>query len=133
MTAVFLLAEKGEADEPAVETTETTPTETATTPTETETTETETTETETTETTGAEGNAEAGKEIFIANCGSCHTLADAGTTGAVGPNLDDLAPPYDTVVTQVTNGGAQMPPFKSQLTEQQISDVAAYVSSATGS
>jgi mono/diheme cytochrome c family protein len=125
MTAVFLLAEKGEADEPAVEGTETTPTET--TPTETTPTETETT----TETTGGQGNAEAGKAVFVANCGSCHTLADAGTTGNVGPNLDSLAPAYDRVVTQVTNGGVQMPPFKDSLSEQQIQDVAAYVSSAT--
>jgi mono/diheme cytochrome c family protein len=30
-----------------------------------------------------------GRARFIASCGSCHTLADAGTTGTVGPNLDD--------------------------------------------
>lgn len=29
-----------------------------------------------------------GRAKFIANCGACHTLAAAGTTGAVGPNLD---------------------------------------------
>ena len=29
-----------------------------------------------------------GKQLFTAKCGSCHTLADAGTTGKVGPNLD---------------------------------------------
>jgi plastocyanin len=27
--------------------------------------------------------------MFVAKCGSCHTLSHAGTTGAVGPNLDD--------------------------------------------
>jgi mono/diheme cytochrome c family protein len=99
----------------------------------TETTPTETTPTETTptETTGGEGDAAAGKAVFVANCGSCHTLADAGTTGNVGPNLDTLSPPYDTVVTQVTNGGATMPAFGDTLSEQQIQDVAAYVSSAT--
>jgi len=124
MTAVLLLAEVGEADEPAAEGTETTPTET----TPTETTPTETTPTET---TGEQGDAAAGKEVFVANCGSCHTLADAGTIGNIGPNLDSLAPPYDTVVTQVTNGGGGMPPFGDKLSEQQIQDVAAYVSSAT--
>lgn len=130
MTAVFLLAEVGEADEPAVEGTETTPTETA--PTETTPTETETTGvTETTETTGEEGDAEAGKAVFVSNCGSCHTLADAGTTGDTGPDLDGVSPAYDRVVTQVTNGGGGMPPFKDSLSEQQIQDVAAYVSSAT--
>jgi mono/diheme cytochrome c family protein len=34
-------------------------------------------------------------------------------------------------VTQVTNGGGGMPPFGETLSEQQIQDVAAYVSSAT--
>jgi cytochrome c oxidase subunit 2 len=33
-----------------------------------------------------------GKQVFLANgCGSCHALADAGTSGAVGPKFDDLA------------------------------------------
>jgi mono/diheme cytochrome c family protein len=30
-----------------------------------------------------------GKELFKEKCGSCHTLADAGTVGTIGPNLDD--------------------------------------------
>ena len=34
-------------------------------------------------------SASAGKQVFSANgCGSCHTLAAAGSTGTVGPNLD---------------------------------------------
>jgi cytochrome c2 len=33
-------------------------------------------------------NTAGGKELFVAKCGSCHTLADAGTTGKVGPDLD---------------------------------------------
>ncbi len=49
------------------------------------------------------GDAAAGKEVFSANCAGCHTLADAGAAGAVGPNLDDLggaspAPPAALVV-----------------------------------
>ncbi len=36
-----------------------------------------------------EGNAGSGKELFVQKCGSCHTLADAGTKGQIGPNLDD--------------------------------------------
>ena len=35
------------------------------------------------------GDAVAGKKLFQKTCGSCHTLADAGTTGTIGPNLDD--------------------------------------------
>src|SRR3954469_6301614 len=30
----------------------------------------------------------AGKRAFVSKCGSCHSLARAGTTGVVGPNLD---------------------------------------------
>jgi mono/diheme cytochrome c family protein len=30
-----------------------------------------------------------GKELFVQKCGSCHTLADPGTQGKIGPNLDD--------------------------------------------
>ena len=31
-----------------------------------------------------------GKDLFVINCGACHTLAAAGTDGQVGPNLDEL-------------------------------------------
>ncbi len=51
----------------------------------------------------------------------------------MGPNLDDAKPPAELVVERVTNGMGVMPPFSGQLTEQQIADVAAYVSSAAGS
>ena len=116
------------------DTTETETTETETT--ETETTERETTETETTTTAPpAQGDAAAGKEVFLgsAACGGCHTLADAGTSGSVGPNLDDAQPSNELVVDRVTNGQGGMPSFSSTLTEQQIADVAAYVSSVAGS
>jgi mono/diheme cytochrome c family protein len=67
-----------------------------------------------------------------AGCVACHTLADAGATGTVGPNLDQAKPPATLVVTRVTNGKGPMPPFKGQLSEKQIEDVAAYVSSVAG-
>ena len=73
-----------------------------------------------------------GKSIFSANCGSCHTLADAGTTGTVGPNLDDSKPPKDLVVDRVTNGKGAMPSFKGSLEPAQIQAVADYVSGAAG-
>src|SRR5262245_66285459 len=39
-------------------------------------------------------NLQAGKDLFVTNCGACHTLAEAGTDGVIGPNLDELlAPP----------------------------------------
>jgi len=79
------------------------------------------------------GDAAAGKQVFeSAGCVACHTLADAGSTGTVGPNLDDAKPPATLVVTRVTEGAGAMPSFKDKLTEQQIQDVAAYVSAAAG-
>ena len=45
------------------------------------------------------GDAAAGKQVFeSAGCVACHTLADAGSTGTVGPNLDDAKPPATLVV-----------------------------------
>ena len=87
-----------------------------------------------TTTAGAGGavTAAAGEKVFKANCGGCHTLAAAGTSGNVGPNLDDLKPEMATVVHQVTNGGGGMPAFGSQLSKAQIESVAKYVSSAAG-
>jgi cytochrome c2 len=35
------------------------------------------------------GNVIKGKQLFVAKCGFCHTLSHAGTTGTIGPNLDD--------------------------------------------
>jgi mono/diheme cytochrome c family protein len=128
MTAVLVLAEVGEADEPAHEET------TAGGETTAEGTTTEETTTEET-TTGAaptDGDPVAGKEVFLgtAGCGGCHTLADAGTTGVIGPDLDAAQPTYDVAVSRVTNGSGAMPAFGDTLSEEQIQDVAAYVSSA---
>ena len=40
---------------------------------------------------GQTGDAEAGAQVFAsAGCGSCHTLAAAGASGAIGPNLDQV-------------------------------------------
>jgi mono/diheme cytochrome c family protein len=118
---------------------ETGPTETETEPTETETgpTETETeptaTETEPTETGAGGGDAAAGEEVFAsAGCETCHTLAVAGSTGNVGPNLDEAQPSADLVIERVTEGKGAMPAFADQLSEQQIRDVAAYVSENAG-
>jgi mono/diheme cytochrome c family protein len=120
-----------------VTTTETETTESEST--ETETTATETTGTETTETTETGGGAPqgdpvAGKAIFTgpSGCTGCHTLSDAGSTGTVGPNLDDAMPSFDLAYDRVTNGQGGMPSFATSLTDQQRADVAAYVSSVAG-
>jgi cytochrome c6 len=89
----------------------------------------------TTETTTVQvpaGDAAAGKAVFTANCGSCHTLSDAGTTGTVGPNLDQTKPSAELAYDRVTNGKGGMPSWKGTLTDQQIADVVAYVSTAAG-
>jgi cbb3-type cytochrome c oxidase subunit III len=79
------------------------------------------------------GGGTDGKAIFTsAGCATCHTLADAGSSGTVGPNLDQAKPPEALVVDRVTNGRGAMPPFKGQLTPAQIQAVAKYVSSVAG-
>lgn len=81
----------------------------------------------------AAGDAEAGKGVYAsAGCGSCHALADAGSSGNIGPDLDEAKPDAALVTARVTNGRGAMPPFKGQLDATQIADVAAYVSSAAG-
>jgi mono/diheme cytochrome c family protein len=89
------------------------------------------------ETGGAEAGGEsaavaAGKTVFTANCGTCHTLKEAGTSGTVGPNLDELEPEMATVEHQVETGGGGMPAFKGQLSAEEITDVATYVSTVAG-
>jgi cbb3-type cytochrome c oxidase subunit III len=73
-----------------------------------------------------------GKKIFTTECASCHTLKDAGTTGTVGPNLDQLKPSKSVVQHQVEVGGGVMPAFKGTLSDAQIQAVASYVSSVAG-
>jgi cbb3-type cytochrome c oxidase subunit III len=73
-----------------------------------------------------------GKTIFTSECASCHTLAAAGTHGTVGPNLDQLKPPFARIKRQVENGGAVMPAFKGKLTDAQITALAKYVAAQAG-
>jgi cbb3-type cytochrome c oxidase subunit III len=73
-----------------------------------------------------------GRTIFSSSCASCHTLAAAGASGTVGPNLDKLRPALAVVKRQVINGGAVMPAFKGRLTTAQIAAVAKYVADHAG-
>jgi mono/diheme cytochrome c family protein len=79
------------------------------------------------------GDPVAGKHVFLtAGCTGCHTLKDAGSTGTVGPNLDQAKPAATLVFMRVTEGRGAMPSFKGKLSTKQIADVIAYVTKATG-
>jgi cytochrome c6 len=82
------------------------------------------------------GAGDLGREVFTSiadpSCGSCHTLADAGTTGTIGPNLDELQPSREKVAQAVRNGVGVMPSFQDRLTDEQIDAVATYVADAAG-
>jgi mono/diheme cytochrome c family protein len=75
----------------------------------------------------AGGDPAAGETIFAENCAGCH--GEDGHGGAGGPDLRTmpLAQTEEGAIQQVTNGGGGMPPFGGQLSEEEITDVAAYV------
>lgn len=144
--AVVVFASEDEGAEAAghVETelteTETGPTETETGPTETETGQTETTPPATTapEEEAPAGDPAAGKALFASNgCGGCHTFEAAGSSGAVGPNLDEVLEGKDAEfvhqsivepnaeVAEGYNPGV-MPSFQ-QLSEDQVNDLVAFL------
>ena len=96
---------------------------------------------------GADVNA--GKQLFVKNCGSCHTLADAATAGTVGPNLDnafhgarsesggdfDESTFFQITLDQMRLAAPPMPHFDQEpnkLSEEELVDVAAYVASVAG-
>ena len=74
-----------------------------------------------------------GKDVFLnaGNCGSCHSLKDAGTVANIGPNLNEIRPDIGRVVNSVTNGIGVMPSFLSILSEDEINAVAYYVSESS--
>jgi mono/diheme cytochrome c family protein len=73
-----------------------------------------------------------GKDLFANyGCGSCHSLADAGATGRVGPAFDgDSNLTEAFVADRVTNGQSVMPAFGGQMTPEEIAAIAAYVNHA---
>jgi mono/diheme cytochrome c family protein len=94
------------------------------------------------------GNAATGKTLFKQNCASCHTLKDAGASGAIGPNLDavfgvDKKQGFneqtirDLVRGQIAladpNTGTGHPGMPSNILRgQQAKDVAVYVAKCAG-
>jgi cytochrome c551 len=77
---------------------------------------------------GGGGGGADGKQVFTSQCGSCHTLSKAGTTGAVGPNLDNTSLDSAAVEAKVKSGGGVMPAFEGKLSDAEIKAVAKYVS-----
>ena len=78
----------------------------------------------------------AGKALFTGGatppCALCHALKDAGTTGAIGPPLDELQPDEGRVETALRNGIGAMPSYKASLKDDQIRAIARYVAKASG-
>jgi mono/diheme cytochrome c family protein len=74
-----------------------------------------------------------GRDLFASNCGSCHTLEAAGTSGEIGPNLDDLKPDAARVLAAIETGGTgsgQMP--RDLVQGQQAERVAQFVAANAG-
>ncbi|MBI2692339.1 MAG: c-type cytochrome [Solirubrobacterales bacterium] len=81
---------------------------------------------------GQIGGGTDGRGLFKTNCAACHRLADAGTVGTVGPNLDQTKLGLAAAIKQIENGGNGMPAFKGALTDAQIKLIAAYLEKVKG-
>jgi Cytochrome c. len=83
-------------------------------------------------------------QFFASNCGSCHTLTQAGTTGNVGPNLDDALKGMSAadISQSISDPNAKITPgfpsgvmpqnFGQTLTPPQLQQLVAYLQQATG-
>jgi mono/diheme cytochrome c family protein len=81
----------------------------------------------------AEGSGAGGEELFADNCGGCHTLSAAGTTGSVGPSLDGAGLDSDEVASIVSEGRGTMPAFSGDLDDAEIDAIAQFVADSSGS
>jgi mono/diheme cytochrome c family protein len=93
-----------------------------------------------------EGDPAAGKEIFTTSaqppCASCHTLQEAGASGTVGPNLDEVLKGKDAAFVHQSivdpdaeiaagyQAGIMPTTFGQQLDEKQIADLVAFLEQA---
>jgi mono/diheme cytochrome c family protein len=77
------------------------------------------------------GDLVAGKTVFKAKCGSCHTLKPAGTiarSSSAGPVLTGKRETVARIMNELSgNAGGLMPIFLGRLTAKQIKDVVAFV------
>jgi mono/diheme cytochrome c family protein len=97
---------------------------------------------ETTPTVG-EGDAAAGKEVFTTaaqpTCGSCHTYEAAGTSGTLGPNLDETLADKDAafILESIVNpdseiatgfmAGVMPKDYGEKLSDKQLADLVAFL------
>ena len=81
----------------------------------------------------ADPKMDLGLEVYSnkAQCGVCHTLQAAKSTGDIGPNLDQLNLPLSQIIYAVKNGIGVMPPWDGILTPKEIEAVAYYVFNST--
>jgi cytochrome c551/c552 len=93
----------------------------------------------------AAGDAAAGKALFTSKgCVSCHTFKPAGSTGKVGPDLDNLKESADKagqeldafIATSITDPNAYIAPGfqpgvmpKLPVDQKQLADLVAFLSS----
>ena len=87
------------------------------------------------------GDVAKGKTLYMSKCASCHVLKDAGSTGVVGPNLDDsFGPDYcqgfsEQTVRDVVRGQIAYPemPMPADLARgNDANDISMYVASVAG-
>jgi mono/diheme cytochrome c family protein len=83
-------------------------------------------------------------EFFATNCGGCHTLSQAGTTGTIGPNLDQVLPGMSAaeISQDITDPNAQITPgfpggvmpqnYGTTLTPQQLQQLVQFLTQAAG-
>ena len=98
-------------------------------------------------TLGPQGNPARGKPVFVSKgCGACHTFKPAGTTGKIGPNLNNLAASAQRanqgtlsqfIRASIVDPGAYVAPgfpagvmpstYAQQLSAQQLADLVAFL------
>ena len=81
----------------------------------------------------ADDKMHLGLEVYNnkAQCGVCHTLQAAESTGNIGPNLDQHKPSIAQIIYAVTNGIGVMQAWEGILTDEEIKAVAHYIFNST--
>jgi cytochrome c oxidase subunit II len=95
------------------------------------------------EAAAAAGSAQ-GKTLFTQQCGTCHALADAGTTAEVGPDLDNVlaGKNADFIRKSIVDPNAEIAPgfqpnvmpgnFGESLSQQQLDSLVEYLLDTAG-